>query len=89
MDSAEGSELACIFKDLSQSSDAVKNIGGATSKWWAESVPHGWNRVNWSAKYWGGQWPPWPPQFRHHCKVKKFLRLRNLYKSEKKYKQFL
>ena len=24
------------------------------------------NRVNWSAKYWGGQWPPWPPQFRHH-----------------------
>ena len=44
----------------------VKNIGGATSKGWAESAPHGWNRVNWSAKYWGGQWPPWPPRFRHH-----------------------
>ena len=27
------------------------------------------NRVNWPAKYWGGQWPPWPPRFRHHCKV--------------------
>ena len=31
----------------------------------------GWNRGNWSAKYWGGQWPPWPPcpfpRFRHHC----------------------
>ena len=24
----------------------------------------GLNRVNWPAKYWGGQWPPW---FRYHC----------------------
>ena len=24
--------------------------GGATSKGWAESAPHGWNRATWSAK---------------------------------------
>ena len=29
----------------------------------------GLNSVNWSAKYWGGQWPPWPLRFRHHCCV--------------------
>ena len=39
----------------------VKNIGGATSKGWAESAPHGWNRVNWSAKYWGGPVAPLAP----------------------------
>ena len=35
----------------------VKNIGGAQS-----ALP-GWNRVNWSAKYWrgGGRGSPWPP----------------------------
>ena len=37
----------------------VKNIEGASSKRWGKSALPGSNRVNWSAKYWGGgQWPP-------------------------------
>ena len=39
--------------------------GGASSKEWVESAPPGWNRVNWSFKYWGGPLP----RFRHHCEV--------------------
>ena len=29
----------------------MKNIGGATSKGWAESAPHGWNRNNFETYY--------------------------------------
>ena len=47
----------------------VKKFGGASSKWWAESALIGWNRVNWSAKYWGASAPPPSPLFRHHCYI--------------------
>ena len=30
-----------------------------------------WNRV--TDIYWGGQWPPWPFRFRHHCVWSIFL----------------
>ena len=36
-----------------------ENFFGAGSKWWAESAPLGWNRVNGSANIgWGGIGPP-------------------------------
>ena len=40
----------------------VKLFGDAGCKGWAECDPLGWNRVNFSAKYWGGGTvPPGPP----------------------------
>ena len=42
----------------------------------------GRNRVNWLAKYWGGgavQWPPWHLQFRHHCLLSSFHKLRKYF----------
>ena len=50
-------------------SDAGRwKIWGASIKGWIESAPPGWNRVNWSVKYWGTSGPP-APRFRHHCFV--------------------
>ena len=43
-----------------------KNGGATSSNRWGLFALPGCYRVNWSAKYWGGQWPPWPPLFRHH-----------------------
>ena len=47
----------------------VKKIGGVgAAVIGGDNLPSpGWNRVIWSDKYWGGQWLPWPPRFRHHC----------------------
>ena len=43
----------------------MKKIGVAISG--DNLLSPGWNRVKRSAKHWGGQWPSWPPRFRHHC----------------------
>ena len=49
--------LSCEIKVFFNSSDAGRwKKWGESSKWWAESTPPGWNRVNGSAKNW----------FRHH-----------------------
>ena len=55
------------FYNCLQRCRKVKNFGGASGNGGHNLPNPGWNRVNWSAKYWGGQWPPRPPQFRHHC----------------------
>ena len=45
----------------------VKNFGWASGNGGHNLPTPGWNRVNWSAKYWGGPVAPPAPQYRHHC----------------------
>ena len=54
---------------LNKYSDAGrwKTLGGPVAIDGDNLPSLGWNRVNWSAKYWRGQWPPLLPRFRHHC----------------------
>ena len=72
----------CVSDDVLQAWQARRNVwksGGSGCTVVGIICPPGWDRVNWSVKYWGGeQWPPWPaPRFRHHCTYYIFLNIWN------------